>query len=101
MDEVLKAVLLVGLATAALARLISNERGLWAVFERFRNKFPESSEAGKIVRCPLCLGVYVSTVLTLYVILALVFFPVGLWLLVIPAALGLAYAMIGLSNLWG
>jgi len=99
-DDIVLVLILVGLSTASLSRLLAVERGPLGLIEKLRNSFPPTSEIGKAIRCPICNGVYISLILTIYAVLCMTLFAAGIWLLVIPAALGISYALVGLSNLW-
>lgn len=96
MSEAIQVAVLVGLMTACLSRLVTRETGLFGMFVRLRNLFPEGSQPWEILNCPLCFGVYCSGIISL-IFIAVLGIP-ALWFFAIaPAALGLAYATLGLA----
>ena len=91
-------IVLIGLATAALARLIVHERGPWGVLERAR-KWVKGN--GVIVlrgftTCAICAGFWIA--LGLYLLVVLV--PAAASVLVPFAAMGLAYLALGMIGLY-
>ena len=72
-----------GLATYRLARMLSREEGPWSLFLLTRKKIDPEQKTwiGRGIRCPLCLGFWVGIVLTPFL-----FIPYAIFLLV-PFAL--------------
>lgn len=113
MDEQLRHLLLlvlaasvVGAATAPLSRLVSRERGLFNAFGLLRQWVRSRKDRGRVwaelaegITCPICVGVWLSTPLTLIAV-AVAGLPIFSALVVGPMGLGIAYALLGLSALW-
>lgn len=96
LSELVAALLLSGAATAAASRLVTRETGLFGVFVRLRNLFPEKSQAWEILNCPLCFSVWVALFFVIFVML-LTQTP-AVWVVVLyPGTIGIAYALLGLA----
>lgn len=89
-------VFLSGSACAAITRLFVEETGLFGVFVRLRNVFPSGSQGWQILNCQYCFGVYCVCFTTA---LAMVMLGVpAIWFIILaPAGLGGAYALLGLA----
>lgn len=90
----IETIVITGLATAGVARVITSEHGPFNLIEKFRTWIASvHPELGKVFSCPICLSVWLV-------------FPMAVAALVVPAvlipiaALGLAYAAIGMGALW-
>lgn len=96
MNEAIQAAVLIGWITACLSRLVTRETGLFGMFVKLRNLFPEGSQSWEILNCPLCFGVYCSGIVSLIFVVA-TGIPALWYFAIAPAALGFAYAMLGLA----
>lgn len=96
LDGMIAALLLSGAATAAAARLVTRETGLFGVFVKIRNLFTEHSEAWEIVNCPLCFSCWMAPIFVVIVML-LTLTPAVWFVVLYPAAIGVAYALLGLA----
>ncbi len=92
--NMIETIVITGLATAGVARVITSEHGPFNLIEKFRTWIASvHPELGKVFSCPICLSVWLV-------------FPMAVAALVVPAvlipiaALGLAYAAIGMGALW-
>lgn len=94
--SLLLAIVVAGFATASLARLVTREAGLFGVFVRLRNLFPSEGTLHDIFTCPLCFSVWAAGVTT-GLTMALLGIPILWFVLLAPAALGVAYAALGLA----
>lgn len=104
---VLVAALLEGAAVASVARVVTREHGPFDVFLKLRMALQEryekteglGHEVWAAMNCPICLSWYIALIFS-----AVIAFGVGLsvlWLFIlIPAAVGVAYAVLGMSALW-
>lgn len=95
-NDLVAVLLLCGAATAAAARLVTRETGLFGVFVRVRNLFPEHSQAWEVVNCPLCFAVWSSLVFVIFA-MVLTSTPVLWVVLLYPGTIGIAYALLGLA----
>lgn len=83
--------------TFRVARLIAEDDGPWEICKRFRARYTDETDwFARGIRCPICVGFWVSAVLTLY--LALVsFIPWELW----PICwFGVAGAAVKIKEFW-
>lgn len=102
------AALLIGAATASVARVVTREHGPFDVFVKLRQYMKDryAAEDGSLghevyaaLNCPICLSWYIAGAFSVVVAFALGLSV--LWLLImIPAAVGVAYALLGMSALW-
>lgn len=56
--------ILAGLATYRLSRLIADEEGPWSVFSRIRDLTPEQSNLRRGIECIMCVSVWAAIPVT-------------------------------------
>lgn len=56
--------IIAALAVSRVADVIAEEEGPAAIFQKLRRKVPAKTNAGRGVRCPYCVGIWLAALVT-------------------------------------